>query len=276
MNDYTDYLIDTFFDLPYARIHITSFGRGKPLLLLPPWPFTGRMYALLAPYIADEYSVTALDFPSWAGRSKYNYNPKSYSVSQYVKLVVDSIDILYPHNNHIAIGGISIGGTVALLATYFYPSKIDTVLPICSPYEGTFMLKDYKVKPKLMSIARRFTPLGIALKKYYVMQLQGYKKRLPEKMVHELKKDYKNLHPKAALDFALDFFHADYSDIFKNVNSDVTVVGCRKDKFIHPHITKTLANTILPRATYVEVQSASHYLITENTQKLAEIITHYV
>lgn len=262
-----------FIELDNAVIRTIRYGEGKPLFLIPGWPFSSTIYALLEPYLGKHYQVTSLDLPGWCGKS-YFKESQGFAVKNYLEIIQECLEKLYPDGNAVNIGGISIGGTLALL-TANKQNNIDKVFAQSSPYRGDFFLRTNGIKTKLMDAGRNLPQIGNSLKKFYKIQhMKTYwknRQNLPKDMFKNIMDEYDSLEPKCVLEFACDFFHSNYSKNLEKVENEAHIIACKKDSFVPTYFMKELAD-ILPNSIYVEVSEYSHYFLAENPQKFGEIL----
>jgi len=262
-----------WYDLEYAVIHANSFGKGRPLFLLPGWACSStKVCGALEPYLADRYRVTSIDLPGWAGQSKFKTDGEA-AVARYVEVVRDSLNAIYSDNTVVDIGGVSAGGTLALLAAYDVGSKIGKIVVQSSPYEGFIICGSKRLGAVLMN-ALRFAPcLKFVLREYYRGSYTWFAgKRGVDIDIDEALKDYEGLQSGVVLDFARDLLHSSYSNLLRTVKNRVIVIGCEKDRVVPPEMMKKLSKDALPNAKYYEIEGGAHHILAENPQKLAQII----
>lgn len=278
-------MTDAKIDLESAEIHTISFGRGKPLVLLPGFPFPASIFLLLEPYLAPNFAVTALDLPGWMGKSKFK-SPNHQGIEGYVLLLKQVLDNLYPQEA-INLGGVSAGGTLALLLASRYPKKVKKVVIQSSPYTGKSIEHIFKKLVFLAQVAEKYPLLIPPMKQLYKVilfakyQQDKFKIKkngeifLKSADSHNLEKEiigsFGNLDISAA-HFGLEFLNSDFADEFRRISKEVVVVGCGKDDIVPTSLMKTLAFEILPKAQYIEMKNLSHVALAENPKNFAKII----
>ncbi len=254
-------------------INSIAYGKGKPLFLIPGWPISGRVYKILAPYLKDKYRVTSIDFPGWAGKSKF-LNGEISSVIGFEKIIKEVVLTIYKKDQFpIDIGGVSAGGTLAMLFAAKNGDLVEKVFVHASPCTGRFILKTHKIQTISMEIARRSRLLARLLKYIERKYLENFlNERMADDLKDELIEDWSKILPGVVLDFANDFFLSDYSDILKKVSNKVIVVGSQKDDLIPASHMKDLAENILPNAKYIEVGNTDHYFLAKDSESFCKII----
>lgn len=266
-------------DLRDGKINTISFGKGKPLFLIPGWTYSSKVYALLMPYLSEEYQVTGIDLPGWAGKSTLKLN--NYGVASYVKMIVDSFKIIYQEQkNLVNIGGVSCGGTLALLAANNLNGKIDKIIVQSAPSNGSCISKNKKIQTKLLGVSK-FIPFYNSVWNicHHLHALGLYFRCRPNidnqikgQLLNEYLMEYSNLNPKAILDFTADFLASDFTRLFRNTKNKTIVIGCEKDSLVPISEMRNISQNILPNPVYYELQKAHHYFLGENPKKFAEII----
>jgi pimeloyl-ACP methyl ester carboxylesterase len=269
------------FDLSSARIHAIQYGdrRKTPLLLLPCWPMSGRIFLLLEPYLADRFHVTSIDLPGWMGRSTFVGGHK-HCIMDYVQIVGDTIEAIYPHHKKIYLGGVSLGGTLALLVTRHLRKRIRKVVIQSSPYNGFVLRKGREQKYELAKRAQSLPILRKILKAYYkhylITHYEQYKDKIGNDIIGEMQVDYEQMDPADVMGVAVDVCSLDLSRLCEQISNQVVVIGCGDETYVPPRWMQTLAYDILPHATYVEIPHADHYVLAENPRALGMIIREYL
>lgn len=105
-------------------LHVQERGTGPTLLLIHGFPFSGKMWDRQLDALGERFHILAPDLPG------FGYSPLldvSYSVDQYAEdciAVLDAMDILEP----VAIGGLSMGGYIALAIARLFPERLRALL----------------------------------------------------------------------------------------------------------------------------------------------------
>jgi pimeloyl-ACP methyl ester carboxylesterase len=119
-------------------LHFEAVGRGRPLLLLHGWINSWDVWreAMLA--LAGDHSrrVYALDFWGFGDSSMPEDEPESaFHINSFVEMVRQFMDHMGIDSAPIA--GHSMGGTVALRFAIAYPERVERVIVVGSPIDGT-------------------------------------------------------------------------------------------------------------------------------------------
>ncbi|MEX2144489.1 MAG: alpha/beta fold hydrolase [Anaerolineales bacterium] len=107
-------------------LHFESRGSGLPLLLIHGFPLSSLMWAGQLESLSAQAQVLAPDLPGF-GDSPIA-DPK-YTVERYAEdcaAILDALDLLQP----VAIGGLSMGGYIALAFARLFPERVGALLLI--------------------------------------------------------------------------------------------------------------------------------------------------
>ena len=112
-------------------VHFEERGAGIPLLLIHGFPFYGRMWSGQLDSLSGIAQVLVPDLPGFGDSPTGLGAP---SVDQYAEdclAVLDALDIMEP----VVIGGLSMGGYIALAAARFFPLRVRGLI-LCSTRAG--------------------------------------------------------------------------------------------------------------------------------------------
>lgn len=101
-------------------LHFEEAGSGMPVLLIHGFPFSSRMWKPQLGSLAASGHLLAPDLPGFGDSPA---EPPPHSVEQYAEdclSVLDALDILEP----IVVGGLSMGGYIALAITRLFPERL--------------------------------------------------------------------------------------------------------------------------------------------------------
>lgn len=119
-------------------LHFEAVGRGRPLLLLHGWINSWDVWrdAMLALAGTEDRKVYALDFWGFGDSAKPD-DPSSspFHIASFVEMVRQFMDHMGIARAPIA--GHSMGGTVALQFAINYPERVERVIIVGSPIDGT-------------------------------------------------------------------------------------------------------------------------------------------
>ncbi len=250
-------------------INTVSFGEGKPLFLIPGWPFSSKIYLALEPFLSKTFQVTSFDFPGWSGNSLYRKENKKIDVDSHLKIAEELFYKVYGDEKRVDIGGVSIGGTLALLMAAKKSAKIGKTFAIYAPLNGFKVRQLHQLEVGLMNIAFRLPVFGYILKCYYALD-KSRALKVGEDFAKIIRADYKHLDPKVVLGFALDFLNHNYLETISEVKNRVVLVGGGDDSAVPDDLVKEVSE-VLPRDKYIELKKESHYTLALHPEKLAKI-----
>jgi pimeloyl-ACP methyl ester carboxylesterase len=108
------------------------YGRGRPVILLHGWLGSWALWQDTMAYLGSFYRVYALDF--W-GFGESGKKRNSYAVQDFVSLVDQFMDCMGIDSAPLV--GHSMGGTVGLSVATQYPNRVNKVVVVGSPIEGS-------------------------------------------------------------------------------------------------------------------------------------------
>jgi len=119
-------------------LHFEAVGRGRPLLLLHGWINSWDVWRDAMLTFADDKShrVYALDFWGFGDSAKrVNAASSAFQINSFVQMVGQFMD--YMGITSAPIAGHSMGGTVALQFAMTNPKRVDRLIVVGSPIDGT-------------------------------------------------------------------------------------------------------------------------------------------
>lgn len=105
-------------------LHFQERGSGPPLLLIHGFPFSSQMWNRQLDALSGQCRLLAPDLPGFGDSPLLD---GTYSVERYAEdciTVLDALDILEP----VAIGGLSMGGYIALAIARLFPERLRALL----------------------------------------------------------------------------------------------------------------------------------------------------
>ena len=119
-------------------LHFEAVGRGRPLLLLHGWINSWDVWrdAMLSLAGNDSRKIYALDFWGFGDSVKpAGASSSAFHIISFVEMVRQFMD--HMGIAHAPIAGHSMGGTVALQFAIDHPERVDRVIVVGSPIDGT-------------------------------------------------------------------------------------------------------------------------------------------
>ncbi len=112
-----------YLDTPEGQIHYTTGGTGEPILLLHQTPRSSGMYQELAPILAEEFRVIAMDS---LGAGLSDPVPSTVSINDLAANAVHVLDALRIPKAHVF--GVHTGATVAGEVAAAWPERVDKLI----------------------------------------------------------------------------------------------------------------------------------------------------
>lgn len=113
-------------------VHYEVFGRGRPVLFLHGWLGSWRYWYPTVEVMAEQFRTYSFDFWGFGDSRRTNV---SESIQNYSSQVVNFLDAL--GIDRILLVGHSMGGMVALKTAIDYPQRIQRVVTVGAPFQGT-------------------------------------------------------------------------------------------------------------------------------------------
>ncbi|QDH81151.1 alpha/beta hydrolase [Echinicola soli] len=110
------------------NIHYVKGGRGEPLILLPGWPQTWWSYRHIMPYLAENYTVIAVDLRGMGDSDKPEEGYTKKNMAGDIRELVISLGYESAH-----IAGHDIGANVAYSFAVNHPDSIDKLILLDTP-----------------------------------------------------------------------------------------------------------------------------------------------
>lgn len=122
-----DGLMNKFVDTSVGPVLARIGGNGPPVLLLHGFPETGLMWENTAPFLANEFTIVAVDMPGYGASSCPAETPDHSAMSKraLAQYLVEAMAALgYPN---FAVAGHDRGGRVAYRMALDYPNVVTSV-----------------------------------------------------------------------------------------------------------------------------------------------------
>ncbi len=142
-----------YIDWEFGQLHARQWGLqhagSLPIFCLPPSPFSGIAYNSLAPLLAEEHHVIAIDYPGFGGSTAM---PNQPSMADCSKAAIGLADALAP-NRPLRLLGFHTGTVVAADMALRYPERIDHLLLIDVPFfDAATRQSEFDAKPEVFPI----------------------------------------------------------------------------------------------------------------------------
>ncbi len=152
----------SYTDWEFGQLHVRQWGnshlRKPPIFCLAPSPFSSVAYKGLAPLLAKEHHVIAMDYPGFGESSPM---PDWPTIADYSKAALTVADALYPDRKPVFLGfhsGTLVASEIALSA----PDRVDQLILIDIPFfaekDRLAHLKDKSAETPITSDLRMLEP----------------------------------------------------------------------------------------------------------------------
>jgi pimeloyl-ACP methyl ester carboxylesterase len=262
-------------------VRIAELGNSsKPtIILLHGVPENLQCWYAVAPKLADNYHVLALDWPGFGGSEplslKQNYNSQFFA-----EVIVDFMDTLNVEKANLVATDISL--LPSLLVGLEYPDRVLKLavmdgIPFPRPQYASWELRSFAKKGSILGKALVNWFPGISSK---IARLKGFYRghAIPKEIQQEFASDGNNVSNQTAFLSYFQNFHIGqtyFEQQVKNMHSDVLVIWGKQDRFINKKLGVEIAEK-LPNAKLIIVDKAGHYVHMDKPIELASIVTDFI
>lgn len=130
-----------YIDGPYGQVHFHSWNlesSSRPIVCLPPSPFSSLAYVTLAPLLAEQRPVIAIDYPGYGNSAAC---PEPATIAQYAQAVAAVLEI-FADRDSADLLGFHTGCLVAVETSLAAPDMVNQLLLIDCPYFDEAKQKD--------------------------------------------------------------------------------------------------------------------------------------
>lgn len=248
-----------------ASIHFRDKGQGLPVILLHGFPFAHRMWDAQVDALAVNYRVIAPDFRGF-GQST---NPGGAFT---MERLADDIHGLALHLNlgSFILGGLSMGGYVALAYAAKYPSSLRGLMLFDTKAQAD-TAEAKQTRDKMIELARRQGARPIAVTMLAKLIPAASAEGRPQ-LVRDLRQMMESTDPQTiAHALAAMRDRPDYTVVLPRIAAP-TLVVVGDDDAITPPDVMALFHERIPRSTMRSIPSAGHMTPMEQPQ----LVTHAI
>ncbi|MFK7777083.1 MAG: alpha/beta hydrolase [Gimesia sp.] len=263
-------------DIRYAELGDPA---NPPVLLLHGVPENLQAWYAVAPLLAENYHVLAIDWPGFGGSAPFT-SSEDYNSRRFAEVIVDFMDSLGIHQASLVATDISL--LPALLVGLEHSNRVSKLvvmdgIPFPRPQYSSWELK---------SFAKKGSILGMALVRWFprissqIARLKGFYRghSIPAEIQKEFSTDSVN---KSNQDAFLSYFQnfRTSQEYFEprahDLQTPVLVVWGKYDRFISVKLAYEIAET-LPNAKLKIIDKAGHYVHMDKPQELTQVITGFL
>ncbi len=263
------------------NIRYTELGDSTSpvLLLLHGVPENLQCWYAVAPLLAENYHVLALDWPGFGGSDALP-SPEDYTSRRFAEVIVDFMDSLHIRRANLVATDIAL--LPALLVGLEHPSRVSKLavmdgIPFPRPQYSSWELKSFAKKGSILGMALvrwfpRVTAQISCLKGFY----RGYS--IPAEVRQEFLPDGMS---KATQDAFLSYFQnfrmgqEYFEPRAHELQTPVLVVWGKYDRFISSKLGHEIAEK-LPNAQLEVIDKSGHYVHMDKPQDLVKVVTRFL
>jgi pimeloyl-ACP methyl ester carboxylesterase len=240
-------------------VHYEVDGRGKPILLLHGWLSSWGLWrdTMLALSAERRYRIYALDF--WGFGDSAKDIVQSFNIDSYVSMVdqfMDKMGIV-----QAPIIGHSMGGTVALSLALECPWRVEKIVVVGSPVQGSslnVLLKLGSFRPIANLIWRMPSALLFGFKVFSsILAKDG------RRVYQVLKRDFSQTNVEAFLRSVGSLWRTDLCPHLGHIGVDVLGIYGRGDNIVDPKQAKVLREGVTRARTRIMLESRHFPMLDE-------------
>ena len=253
---------------------------SKPsVLLLHGVPENLQAWYAVAPLLAANYHVLALDWPGFGGSDPFT-SSEDYTSRRFAEVIVDFMDSLHIRQANLVATDIAL--LPSLLVGLEHPSRVIKLavmdgIPFPRPQYSSWELK---------SFARKGSILGKALVRWFprvtaqISYLKGFYRghSIPAEVRREFSADgTRKSNQEAFLSYFQNFrVGQEYFEARAHeLHAPVLVVWGKYDRFISSELGHEIAER-LPNAELEVIDKSGHYVHMDTPQELARLVTRFL
>ena len=263
-------------NLRYADL---GSSKNPPIILLHGVPENLNSWYAVAPLLAKNNRVLAMDWPGFGGSNSLT-NGRDYNALNFTLVVVEFMDVLKIDNAIIMASDIAL--LPAFLVGLKYPERVSRLIvmngiPFQRPEYASWELNSFTKKNSLRAkFMIKWFPSIAAQIGYY----KGFYKNhsIPADVLKEFLSDGKNKTNQNAFSSYFQNFHLDQAYFEKRAHllkTPVLVVWGKYDRFINIKLAYEIVEK-LPNAQLEIIDKAGHYVHMDKPQELVKAVTKFI
>ena len=246
--------------------HYVETGKGKTILVLPGYPGPWSVYIEMICELSKDFHIIALNLPGFPGSPEELKTGSG--LNDFVKFIGDFREKL--NLNIYCLLGISFGGAVSLHFAEENQDKIEKLVLQAPAYNVTYITSKLKVFIDLLKFSikhKYFGKIIFPLSKFLFLTLgvefiikenglENVSKKVKKLVLH----DIRELNVCSLAKIGTKMAVSQHTTIFKNIRKPVLVITGGNDPMIPAKVSRHLAERILPKAEFIEIEGANHWL----------------
>ncbi len=253
---------------------------SKPsVLLLHGVPENLQAWYAVAPLLAENYDVLALDWPGFGGSDPFT-SSEDYTSRRFAEVIVDFMDSLHIQQANLVATDIALLPT--LLVGLEHPSRVSRLavmdgIPFPRPQYSSWELKSFAKKDSILGKALvRWFPRVSAQIAYLKGFYRGYS--IPAEVRQEFAADGSNERTQEAfLSYFQNFRTGQeyFEPRAHELHAPVLVVWGKYDRFISSKLGYEIAER-LPNAKLEIIEKSGHYVHMDQPYELVQVVTRFL
>lgn len=251
-------------------LHFEERGTGTPLLLIHGFPFSGRMWTGQLKALSNSARILVPDLPGFGDTPA---RESGATVEQYAEdclAILDTLDIMDP----VVIGGLSMGGYIALAAARLVPLRIRGLI-LVSTRAGADSAEGKTNRDKTIAQVRESGASVVAEAMYPKFLSPDHYKSQPA-VAEELKEVMRAATPEGVIG-ALSAMRdrPDSTELLANFHMPVLIIHGKDDQIIPPSEAEAMAKA-LPHNDLHLVEKAGHLPNLEQSDEFNRIVSDFL
>lgn len=252
--------------LEKGLVHYEAFGRGKPVVFLHGWLGSWRYWVPTMEELADSYRTYALDFWGFGDSDKPG---KGYRIEEYAQQVADFVAGM--GIGQASFVGHSLGGVVALHLALTQAARVDKLVLVATPLQGSALSGSLKV---LHSPIGRLAGTR-ALLELWMRSLKRVSAPWAE-MYEEVVEDTAKVDHQAVLQSLSSLMELDLSEALNRLYAHTLVVFGSRDEFVDARQARLFADGRVATAQVVVLEGCHHFPFLEEPGKFNRLLKEFL
>lgn len=251
-------------------LHYETRGKGVPLLLIHGFPFSGRMWSRQLEAFSKSAQVVVPDLPGFGGSPAGAGHSTVERYAEDCLAVLDSLDIMEP----AVIGGLSMGGYIALAAARLFPLRIRGLI-LASTRAGADSAEGKANRDKTIAQVRE-SGAAVVAEAMYPKLLSPESYEAKPQVAAELKEIMRSATPEGVIG-ALSAMRdrPDSTEKLGDLHMPALIVHGKDDQVIPPTEAEAMAKAI-PDNQLVLIEKAGHLPNLEQTEEFNRSVERFL
>jgi pimeloyl-ACP methyl ester carboxylesterase len=276
--------------LDTKRVHLNKFNinlryselgdpNNPPIILLHGVPENLQSWYAVAPLLAKDYRVLAIDWPGFGGSEPFTATD-DYASLNFAEVIVDFMDMLAIDRSILLASDIAL--LPALLVGLEYPDRVSKLavmdgIPFPRPQYSSWELNSFTKKGSIIAKALvKWFPKVSA----QITYVKGFYKdhSIPAEVRKEFLADGKNKTNQEAFLSYFQNFHLGqtyFEERAHLLKTPVLVIWGRHDRFINIKLAYEIVEK-LPNAQLEVIEKSGHYVHMDQPEALVQAVTKFL